>query len=66
MGAVSKMHGMRWKVNSDTETEERGETKGDGLLEAECVIKKNERSHLGCSTALSPLQLCLAFDLTNA
>ncbi len=40
MGAVSKMHGMRWKVNSDTETEERGETKGDGLLEAESVIKK--------------------------
>lgn len=38
MRAVSKMHGMRWKVNSDTETEERGETKGDGLLEAECVI----------------------------
>lgn len=40
MGAVSKMHGMRWKVNSDTETEERGGTKGDGLLGAECVIKK--------------------------
>lgn len=38
MGAVSKMHGMRWKVNNDTEIEERGETEGDGLLEAESVI----------------------------
>lgn len=50
-GAVSKMQGMRWKVNSDTETEERGSEKGDGSLEAECVISKNERSHLGSSTA---------------
>ncbi len=76
MGAVSKMHGMRWKVNSDRETgEERGETKGDGLLEAECVIstkkkkekeKKKDRSHLGSRTALSPLQLCLAFHFANA
>lgn len=38
MGAVSKMHGMRWKVNSDTETEEMEETEGDRFLEAKCVI----------------------------
>lgn len=54
------MHGMRWKVNSDTETE-RGETKGDGLLGV-----KNERLHLGSGTALSPPQLCLGFCLTQA
>lgn len=33
------MHGMRWKVNSDTETQERGETKGGWVL-WDCVISQ--------------------------
>lgn len=36
------------------------------MLEAESVIFfLNERTHLGSSTALSPPQLCLAFDITK-
>lgn len=44
-GTVSKMHGMRWKVNSDTETQERGETKGGGVR-WECVISQMKDFHV--------------------
>lgn len=66
MGAVSKMHGMRWKVNSDMETQEGRKEGGWVIGSRDCFVFLNEILHQGSGTALSPLQLCLALDLTNA
>lgn len=46
--SLTKMHGMRWKVNSDLETKERRNMKGDGLLKAE--TNKNKRNDLQVSS----------------
>lgn len=40
MGAVSKMHGMRLKVNSDTDTEERGRRRGMGRWKPSVLFQK--------------------------
>ncbi|MEQ2172452.1 hypothetical protein GOODEAATRI_021201 [Goodea atripinnis] len=46
--SLTKMHGMRWKVNSNLKTKERRNMKGDGCLDC------NKNTEMTCRSSLSP------------
>ncbi|MED6287594.1 hypothetical protein CHARACLAT_017997 [Characodon lateralis] len=57
--SLTKMHGMRWKVNSNLKTKERRNMKGDGCLDCNKNTEMTCRFH-HCIVSAAPLSFFMA------